>query len=106
MFALGCIQSRSCHTDHCPTGIATQDPRRWRALDVPDKASRVFHYHDNTLMALRELLAAAGLGDPSELGPEHIIRRVSTSEIRALARLHPFPSRAACWARRAWRSWP
>ncbi|WP_249927300.1 glutamate synthase-related protein, partial [Escherichia coli] len=26
MFALGCIQSLSCHTDKCPTGIATQDP--------------------------------------------------------------------------------
>ena len=25
MFALGCIQSQSCHTDHCPTGVATQD---------------------------------------------------------------------------------
>jgi glutamate synthase domain-containing protein 2 len=90
MFALGCIQSLSCHTDHCPTGIATQDPRRWRALDVPDKAARVFHYHDNTLKALRELLAAAGLGDPAELGPEHVIRRVSATEIRSLARLHPF----------------
>jgi glutamate synthase domain-containing protein 2 len=41
MFALGCIQSQSCHTDRCPTGIATQDPGRWRKLDVPDKAVRV-----------------------------------------------------------------
>ena len=28
MFALGCIQSLSCHTDRCPTGVATQDPTR------------------------------------------------------------------------------
>ena len=34
MFALGCIQSRSCHTDHCPTGVATQDPVRQRAIVV------------------------------------------------------------------------
>lgn len=40
MFALGCIQSQSCHTDRCPTGVATQDPRRWRNLDVADKAVR------------------------------------------------------------------
>ncbi|MCA3341183.1 MAG: FMN-binding glutamate synthase family protein, partial [Roseomonas sp.] len=32
MFAIGCIQSLSCHTDHCPTGVATQDPTRQRAL--------------------------------------------------------------------------
>ena len=32
MFALGCIQSLSCHTDRCPTGVTTQDPTRNRAL--------------------------------------------------------------------------
>ena len=37
MFALGCIQSLSCHTDRCPTGVTTQDPTRNRALFVPDK---------------------------------------------------------------------
>ena len=45
MFALGCIQSQTCHTDHCPTGVATQDPRRWHALNVPDKAERVKNFH-------------------------------------------------------------
>ncbi|MGD5182333.1 glutamate synthase-related protein, partial [Xanthomonas citri pv. citri] len=45
MFALGCIQSLSCHSDTCPTGIATQDPARWRHLDPADKASRVHNYH-------------------------------------------------------------
>jgi glutamate synthase domain-containing protein 2 len=90
MFALGCIQSMSCHTDRCPTGIATQDRRRWGKLDVPDKASRVCNYHENTLKALGELLAAAGLRDPSELGPEHVIHRVSATEVRSLGRLYAF----------------
>jgi glutamate synthase domain-containing protein 2 len=31
MFALGCIQAQACHTDHCPTGVATQDPAPARA---------------------------------------------------------------------------
>src|SRR5579863_9307464 len=31
MFALGCIQAQSCHTDRCPTGVATQDRTRQRA---------------------------------------------------------------------------
>ncbi|WP_140720820.1 MULTISPECIES: FMN-binding glutamate synthase family protein [Gammaproteobacteria] len=90
MFALGCIQSLSCHNDRCPTGIATQDPRRWRHLDMPDKAERVHRFHENTLKALRELLCAAGLDDPAQLGPEHIIRRVSPVEIRSLASLYRF----------------
>lgn len=93
MFSLGCIQAQSCHNDHCPTGIATQDPRRWRQLDVEDKADRVHAFHDNTLKAMRDLLCAAGLSHPQQLGPEHILRRVSPTEIRAysalFARLEP-----------------
>jgi glutamate synthase domain-containing protein 2 len=90
MFSLGCIQSLSCHTDRCPTGVATQNQQRQKALVVPDKASRVHNFHENTLMALRELLAAAGLNHPDEIGPEHIIRRVSSTEVRSLAVLHRF----------------
>ncbi|WP_374356115.1 FMN-binding glutamate synthase family protein [Thermomonas sp.] len=90
MFALGCIQSMSCHTDRCPTGIATQDRSRWRKLDVPDKATRVAEFHGNTLHALRDLLCAAGLGHPDQLGPEHILRRVSPTEVRSLAALYRF----------------
>jgi len=90
MFALGCIQSQSCHTDRCPTGVATQDPARWKHLDVADKGSRVFMYHQNTLHALRDLLCACGLEHPSQLGPEHILRRVSPTEVRSLAALYRF----------------
>src|SRR5689334_21004810 len=90
MFALGCIQSQSCHTDLCPTGVATQDPKRWKHLDVPDKSTRVANFHQNTLFALRDLLQAAGLTHPSELGPEHLIRRVSSTEVRSLATLYKF----------------
>jgi glutamate synthase domain-containing protein 2 len=90
MFSLGCVQSLSCHTDRCPTGVATQDARRQRGLVPADKASRVHQFHQNTLHALRELVAAAGLAHPSELGPEHIIRRVSSSEVRPLSLLLRF----------------
>jgi glutamate synthase domain-containing protein 2 len=90
MFALGCIQSMSCHTDRCPTGVATQDPSRQRALVPADKAARVHAFHDNTLAALRELIAAAGLDHPGQLGPEHIIRRISSTEVRSLSVLLRF----------------
>ena len=88
MFALGCLQAQTCHTGNCPTGVTTQDPTRMRALVVPDKAERVFQFHQNTLKALKELLAAAGLTHPRELGPEHVIRRMSSTEVRSLAALH------------------
>jgi len=88
MFALGCLQAQTCHTGFCPTGVTTQDPKRMRALVVPDKAERVFQFHRNTLEALKELLAAAGLTHPNQLGPEHVIRRVSSTEVRSLAALH------------------
>ena len=88
MFALGCLQSQTCHTSRCPTGVATQDPQRMRALVVTDKAERVLQFQQNTLVALKELLAAAGLMHPRELGPEHIIRRVSSTEVRSLSALH------------------
>lgn len=90
MFALGCIQSLSCHTDRCPTGVATQDPLRQRALVVPDKAQRVFQFHHHTLEALRELLQSAGLVHPSQLRPHHIMRRIGQDDSRPLSEVHPF----------------
>jgi glutamate synthase domain-containing protein 2 len=72
MFAVGCIQSRSCHTNNCPTGVATQDALRQRALVVSDKAPRVAGFHRNTLHALGELLGAAGLEHPKDLMPWHL----------------------------------
>jgi len=63
---------------------------RQRALVVPEKAERVFHFHRNTLHALSEMIAAAGLRHPSEIGPHHLARRVSPTEIRLFAQLHTF----------------
>ncbi len=87
MFALGCIQSQSCHTDRCPTGVTTQDPRRQEALVVPDKADRVFSFHRNTMNALRELLQAAGVEHPSEISAHHIVRRIGDHHVKLLAHL-------------------
>ncbi len=89
MFALGCIQSQSCHTDRCPTGVATQDPRRQRALHVPDKIERVANFHRATLHELAEMTAAAGFDHPREFKPIHISRRVSPSEVVTFADIYP-----------------
>ncbi|WP_428993530.1 FMN-binding glutamate synthase family protein [Pseudomonas asiatica] len=90
MFAIGCIQSQSCHTNKCPTGVATQDPLRQRALVVPDKAQRVLNFHHNTLRALAEMLAAAGLEHPAQLEAKHLVRRISATEIKLFSQMHVF----------------
>jgi glutamate synthase domain-containing protein 2 len=89
MFALGCIQSQSCHTDHCPTGVSTQDPTRQRALVVPDKLDRVANFHASTMHSLIELTAAAGLDHPNEFTAHHFSRRISGSEVMTFAQLYP-----------------
>jgi len=90
MFAIGCIQSQSCHTNKCPTGVATQDPLRQRALVVEDKAERVKNFHHHTLKALAEMLAAAGLEHPAQLTAKHLVRRLSATEIKLFSQLHVF----------------
>ncbi|RIV86552.1 FMN-binding glutamate synthase family protein [Aurantiacibacter zhengii] len=73
MFALGCVQTMKCHTDLCPTGVATQDAVRQRGLVVEDKAERVTRYQRETLRALREIVVALGLETPWQITP-HLIR--------------------------------
>lgn len=89
MLALGCIQSRTCNTDHCPTGIATQNPNRAMALDVTDKGQRVANFHHETVTNLAELMAAAGLSKLEELQPMHINRRVEGTDVRTYEQLYP-----------------
>lgn len=85
MFAVGCIQAQTCHTGLCPTGVTSQDPRRQRAIVVPDKADRVFNFHRNTVQALAELVAAAGLDHPGQLGPQHFLRRGAADRVVSYA---------------------
>jgi len=88
MFAVGCIQAQSCHTGACPTGVATQDPKRSRAIVVPDKALRVTNFHRGTLHALSALVAAAGLAHPSDLRPHHFLRRTDSDRVLSFAELY------------------
>lgn len=88
MFAVGCIQAQQCHTDRCPTGVATQDPLRQRGIDVPSKGERVAEFHRQTVKALAELVAAAGLDHPRDLGPHHFMHRASADRVVTFAELY------------------
>jgi len=89
MFSLGCIQALRCNTNHCPVGVATQDPGLVRGLVVSDKAVRVKQYHEGTVHALLELIGAAGLDHPDELQPWHIYRRCSATDVRHYGQIYP-----------------
>ncbi|MCL1137009.1 FMN-binding glutamate synthase family protein [Shewanella pneumatophori] len=75
MLSLGCIQSRHCNTNLCPTGIATQDPARSKAINVIAKSERVKNYHQNTLKSFFELVGSMGLDSPEKLQPHMLKRR-------------------------------
>lgn len=89
MFAVGCIQSLSCHTDRCPSGVATQNPLRQAALVVPDKAQRVRQFHESTLEALAELVAASGMTHPADISRDRIMMRTGTGHVMSLADIYP-----------------
>jgi glutamate synthase domain-containing protein 2 len=87
MFALGCIQSQSCHTNKCPTGIATQDHLRQKAIVVPTKGERVASFQRNTMHALADLIAASGISHPSALKPHHLARRTNGGNFKLFSQL-------------------
>lgn len=89
MLSLGCIQARTCNSDHCPTGIATQNPSRNKAIVVTDKAQRVANFQRETIKNLVELVGAAGLNGIHELKPKHINRRVQGTDVKNYAQLYP-----------------
>jgi glutamate synthase domain-containing protein 2 len=76
MFAVGCIQAMKCHTNRCPTGVATQDPGLARALDVPDKMDRVANFQKAVVASAAQMVASMGLESFAELTPSMLNRRV------------------------------
>ncbi|MBE0509851.1 MAG: FMN-binding glutamate synthase family protein [Chromatiales bacterium] len=90
MLALGCVQSLTCNSNHCPSGVATQDPRLYRGLVVSDKRQRVTQYHHKTVHATAEIIASAGLRHTAELTRTHIYRRVSQEAVRRYDQIFPY----------------
>jgi glutamate synthase domain-containing protein 2 len=85
MMAMGCVQSKQCHANTCPTGVATQDKRLQRGLVVEQKKYRVMNFHKNTMYSFLEMLGGMGLESPDELTPAHVIRRVDYDIVKPLS---------------------
>lgn len=90
MLALGCIQALRCNSNHCPAGIATQDPNLTAGIVVSDKRRRVYNYHNETVASLAHMLEAMGLHHSSEVRPWHLMRRTSTTEVKHYGEIFEF----------------
>ncbi len=72
LLALGCIQAQRCHTNHCPTGIATQNAWLVRGVDPTLKSARVAAYLINLRKELLALSHACGVAHPSAVSPAQL----------------------------------
>lgn len=88
MFAIGCIQAMKCHTNQCPTGVATQNKNLARALYVPDKIDRVANYQRATVASAAQVIASMGLYGFDELQPSMLNRRIEGQRTRTYAELY------------------
>ncbi len=95
MFAVGCIQAQRCHTNTCPVGVTTQDPRRARALDVGDKAARVQRLQEATVGSALQIMASMGVTDPAQLRPHMLCRRIDPQTVRSYDVLYDWLSPAS-----------
>jgi glutamate synthase domain-containing protein 2 len=64
MLSIGCIQAQKCHTDRCPTGVATQDPWLAHGLDPELKSVRAANYVKTLRRDLLKVSHAVGVVHP------------------------------------------
>ncbi len=64
MLAIGCIQAQKCHTDTCPTGVATQNAWLAHGLDPALKSVRAANYIRTLRRDLLKVAEACGVEHP------------------------------------------
>jgi len=73
MIAVGCIGAQKCHSNECPVGVATTNPKLQKALVVDEKRYRVTNYITTLREELYMLAAAAGITSPRQFNEQHIV---------------------------------
>jgi glutamate synthase domain-containing protein 2 len=64
MLSIGCIQAQKCHTDNCPTGVATQNAWLAHGLDPALKSVRAANYIRTLRRDLLKVAEACGVEHP------------------------------------------
>jgi len=91
MFSLGCIQALRCHTNTCPTGITTHNPRLQRGLVVQEKFQRVANYALGMNKDIEMIAHSCGVAHPRLLRREHCRIVQANGATAALNMLYPYP---------------
>ena len=91
LFAIGCIQALRCHTNECPTGVATQSPWRQRGLVPAEKRSRVANYARAVNEDLMVVTRSLGLFTPGDLSRDHLEVIVAIGQRMRASDLYPYP---------------
>jgi len=94
MMSVGCIQSKQCNHNTCPVGVATQNPRLYKKLDVEDKKHRANRFHNATVKSFIEIIGAMGLTNPSDLCPSQILKRTGQDTVQSYAEIFPYFDKA------------
>ena len=92
MFSLGCIQALRCHTNTCPTGITTHDPKLQRGLVVEEKWERVRNYCRSMNREIDMIAHSCGLRHAREFRREHVRIVQGPGRSAALNILYPTPA--------------
>jgi methylamine---glutamate N-methyltransferase subunit C len=58
--AIGCVAARICHTNNCPSGVATQDPRLRQRLNVEAGAKRLANFFNASVILMKVMARACG----------------------------------------------
>lgn len=90
MLSVGCIQAQRCHLGTCPTGVTSQNPGRQRGLVPEVQGERAARFHEKTLEALADIVAAAGFRHPADLQPHHLMHRAGPEKAIPMDRVHTF----------------
>lgn len=88
MFALGCIQALICDSGKCPVGVATQNPALYKGLDPTDKGVRVFNFHLNTIIAIKEIMEACGFKDVQKIPASKFFRRIDEQTVMSFEEIY------------------
>ena len=80
MLSVGCIQAKSCHTNTCPTGVATQSKWLQAGINVKDKGERVNYYFKNFRKELLEVTHASGYEHPCQFTMDDIELNLSDQD--------------------------
>ena len=70
--AIGCVAARICHTNNCPSGVATQDPELRKRLDVEKGAKRLQNFFAASVELMQVMARACGHDHLSQFNRDDI----------------------------------